>query len=179
VLLTCRVRSRIHPARCNGTAELVQVDLASSPRADLRMPPVIHLATHGFKASLNPVSTHCQRVNQVEALRMLGQNRRKHTCDNVFEPLVFSYMGSGSRNQSSPSDSHLTWQEVLRGTIRIHPPARATLCAVIGRNAPRRCPDHVSDPTEVRLLKPGCYPAQARAAPANKGRWGRLDHLPS
>src|SRR6266849_11091957 len=55
----------------------VQVDLASSPRADLRMPPVIHLATHGFKASLNPVNTHFQRVNQVEALRMLGQNRRK------------------------------------------------------------------------------------------------------
>ena len=56
---------------------------------NLRMPPVIHLATHGFKASLNPVNTHCQRVNQVEALRMLGQNRRKHARDNVSEPLMF------------------------------------------------------------------------------------------
>jgi hypothetical protein len=109
----------------------------------------------------------------------------------VVQEVFFSYLGSGSRHQSGPSDSHFTWEEGLLkdprqqslalAVSRIINPSfgddsysltslgdalRGSLAAVLLAAAG----DHVPDPTEVRLLRPGCYPAQARAAPANKGR---------
>lgn len=66
-------------------------------------------------------------------------------------------------------------------------PKSAVACCISGFS-PRRAQslagmllaaalDHAPDPTEVRLLRPGCYPAQARAPPASKGRWCRLEHF--
>jgi len=45
---------------------------------DLRLPPRLHLALHRFKVPLNPVHSDRERVNQIEALGVLGQHRREH-----------------------------------------------------------------------------------------------------
>jgi hypothetical protein len=51
--------------------------------SDLGLSPQLHLTLQRFKVPLNPVNTDCKRVDQVEALRVFGQHRRVHTCDNV------------------------------------------------------------------------------------------------
>jgi hypothetical protein len=45
---------------------------------DLRLPPQFHLALQGLEVPLNPVHSDRERVNQVEALGVLGQDRREH-----------------------------------------------------------------------------------------------------
>ena len=50
---------------------------------DLRLPPRLNLALQWLEVSLNPVHADRERVNQVEALGVLGQDRREHTWDNV------------------------------------------------------------------------------------------------
>jgi len=42
---------------------------------DLGLPPGVHLALQRFEVPLNPVHADRERVNQIEALGMLGQNR--------------------------------------------------------------------------------------------------------
>ena len=44
---------------------------------DLRLPPRLHLALQRFEVPLNPVHSDRERVNQVEALGVLGQDRRE------------------------------------------------------------------------------------------------------
>ncbi len=61
--------------------------------SDLRLPPLFHLAPHRFEASLDPVNTHCKRVDQVEALCMLGQNWRECGRDNVAKSVLPSHWG--------------------------------------------------------------------------------------
>jgi hypothetical protein len=50
--------------------------------AELRLPPRLNLvAPCGLKASLNTINTHCKRVDQVEAFRMLRQDRSKVSAE--------------------------------------------------------------------------------------------------
>jgi len=51
----------------------------------LRLAPLLHLATHWVKASLNPIDAYSERVDQVEALGMFRQDGREHAWDNVSE----------------------------------------------------------------------------------------------
>jgi hypothetical protein len=43
------------------------------------------LTLQWFKVPLNPVNADRKRVDQVEALGMLGQDRREHAWDNASE----------------------------------------------------------------------------------------------
>jgi hypothetical protein len=45
---------------------------------DLRLPPVFYLAVHRLEVPLDPINTHCKRINEIEALAVLGQGQRKH-----------------------------------------------------------------------------------------------------
>jgi non-heme chloroperoxidase len=53
------------------------------PSGDLRLPPQRHLALQRLEVPLNGVNADCKRVDQVEALGVLGQDRREHPLDNV------------------------------------------------------------------------------------------------
>ena len=44
---------------------------------DLGLPPGLHLALQRFEVPLNPVHADRERVNQVKALGVLGQDRRE------------------------------------------------------------------------------------------------------
>ena len=46
--------------------------------ADLRLPPLFHLTLHRLEVPLNALDTHGERVDEIEALRVLGQDRREH-----------------------------------------------------------------------------------------------------
>jgi len=48
---------------------------------DLGLSPQLHLTLQRVKVPLNTVNTDRKRVDQVEALRMLGQNRCKDSTD--------------------------------------------------------------------------------------------------
>jgi hypothetical protein len=50
---------------------------------DLRLPPVFDLALQGLEIPLDSVYAYRECVNQVEALGVLGQDRREHARDNV------------------------------------------------------------------------------------------------
>ena len=50
---------------------------------DLRLPPQFNLALQGLEIPLNSVHAYRERINQVEALGVLGQDRREHAGDNV------------------------------------------------------------------------------------------------
>jgi hypothetical protein len=50
---------------------------------DLRLPPRLNLALQRLEVPLNPVHADRERVNQVETLGVLGQDRREDTGDNV------------------------------------------------------------------------------------------------
>jgi hypothetical protein len=50
---------------------------------DLPLPPQFNLALQGFEIPLDSVHAYRERVNQVEALGVLGQDRREHAGDNV------------------------------------------------------------------------------------------------
>src|SRR5260370_22155584 len=52
---------------------------------DLRLLPVFDLALHRLEVPLDAVHTYRERVDQVEALAVLGQDRREHAGDNVSE----------------------------------------------------------------------------------------------
>jgi hypothetical protein len=56
--------------------------------------------------------------------------------------------------------AHVQW------TIRI---LATGIVALIGQNIRQPVRDDVSDPKIVRWLRPGCYPAQARAAACQQG----------
>ena len=45
---------------------------------DLRLAPRLGLALHRLKVPLNAVHSDGQRIDQVEALGVLGQDRREH-----------------------------------------------------------------------------------------------------
>jgi len=45
---------------------------------DLRLPPRLNLALQRLEVPLNPVHADRECVNQVEALGVLGQDRREH-----------------------------------------------------------------------------------------------------
>jgi hypothetical protein len=45
---------------------------------DLRLPPQFDLALQRLEVPLNSVHTNRERINQVEALGVLGQYRREH-----------------------------------------------------------------------------------------------------
>lgn len=45
---------------------------------DLRLPPRLNLALQRLEVPLNPVHADRERVNQVEALGVLGQDRSEH-----------------------------------------------------------------------------------------------------
>ena len=47
---------------------------------DLSLPPGLDLALQRFKVPLNPVHSDRERINQVEALGMLGQDRREYSA---------------------------------------------------------------------------------------------------
>jgi hypothetical protein len=51
--------------------------------ADLGLSPCLQLPTHRLIASLNLVNAYCKRVDQIEALGVLGQNRGERTSGNV------------------------------------------------------------------------------------------------
>jgi len=64
--------------------------------ADLALPLHLDLAPHRFKSSLNPVNTHRQGVDQIEALGVLGQDRREHALDKVAKsPEIMMAMDGG------------------------------------------------------------------------------------
>ncbi len=50
---------------------------------DLRLPLQLHLALQRLKVPLNPVNTDRERVDQVEALGVFGQDGREHAWDKV------------------------------------------------------------------------------------------------
>jgi hypothetical protein len=50
---------------------------------DLSLPPGLHLALQRLEIPLNPVHSDRERVNQVEALGVLGQDRREIAWDSV------------------------------------------------------------------------------------------------
>src|SRR4029077_19948429 len=50
---------------------------------DLCLPPRLNLALQRLEVPLNPVHAYRERVNQIEALGVLGQDRREHVWDNV------------------------------------------------------------------------------------------------
>ena len=50
---------------------------------DLRLPPQLNLPLKRLEVPLNPVRSNRERINQVEALGVLGQDRREHAGDNV------------------------------------------------------------------------------------------------
>jgi len=50
---------------------------------DLRLPPQFNLALQGLEIPLDSVHAYRERINQVEALGVLGQDRREHAWDNV------------------------------------------------------------------------------------------------
>jgi hypothetical protein len=45
--------------------------------SDLRLPPCLNLALQRLKVPLNPVLANRERINEVEALGVLGQDRRE------------------------------------------------------------------------------------------------------
>jgi hypothetical protein len=49
---------------------------------DLRF-PVFYLAVHRLEVPLDPVNTHCKRINEIEALAVLSQYRSEHAWDNA------------------------------------------------------------------------------------------------
>ena len=51
--------------------------------ADLSLAPALDLALHGLEVPLNPVHADRERINQVEALGVLGQDRSEYSWDNV------------------------------------------------------------------------------------------------
>jgi hypothetical protein len=53
-------------------------DQLRRPVGDLRLPPRLNLALQRFEVPLNPVHADRECVNQVEALGVLGQDRREH-----------------------------------------------------------------------------------------------------
>ena len=42
---------------------------------DLRLTPLLYLTTHRLKALLNPINTYGERVDQIEALGVLRQDK--------------------------------------------------------------------------------------------------------
>jgi hypothetical protein len=44
----------------------------------LRLPPQFNLALQGLKVPLNPVHSNRERINEIEALGVLGKHRREH-----------------------------------------------------------------------------------------------------
>jgi hypothetical protein len=50
---------------------------------DLRLPPQFNLALQGLEIPLDSVHAYRERINQVEALGVLGQDGSEHTWDNV------------------------------------------------------------------------------------------------
>ena len=50
---------------------------------DLRLSRAFNPALHRFEVPLDAVHANSKRVNQVEALTVLRQHRRKHAVDNV------------------------------------------------------------------------------------------------
>jgi hypothetical protein len=70
---------------------------------DLGLPPGLHLALQRFEVPLNSVHADRERVNQVEALGMLGQYRREIAWDNVSKLGVavrFNFLEADSRYKS-------------------------------------------------------------------------------
>ena len=55
---------------------------------DLRLSPRLNLALQRFEVPLNPVHADRECINQVEALGVLGQDRREHASDNVGKSLA-------------------------------------------------------------------------------------------
>ena len=51
--------------------------------SDLRLPPCLNLALQRLEVPLNPVHADRERVNEIEALGMLGKYRREIARDNV------------------------------------------------------------------------------------------------
>ena len=62
---------------------------------DLRLWPALDLALQRLKVPLNPVNADRKRADQVEALGVLGQHRRKHAWDTV------SMMGAKNAQSTS------------------------------------------------------------------------------
>jgi hypothetical protein len=53
----------------------------------VRLPPQFNLALQGLEIPLDSVHAYRERINQVEALGVLGQDRREHAGDNVSKSL--------------------------------------------------------------------------------------------
>ena len=51
--------------------------------ADLRLPSLLHLASHRFKASLYPVDPYRKNIDQVEALGVIGRDGSEHAWHNI------------------------------------------------------------------------------------------------
>jgi hypothetical protein len=69
---------------------------------DLGLPPQFNLALQRLEVPLNPVHADRERVNQIEALGVLGQDRREHPRNNVsklFECLTFNFRRLTSRTK--------------------------------------------------------------------------------
>jgi hypothetical protein len=58
---------------------------------DLRTSPLLDLPLHGLEVPLDSVHAHGKRVDQVEALAVLGEYRRKHAGDNVSNSMYFDF----------------------------------------------------------------------------------------
>ena len=72
------------PWRVEGAVdERVVEDQLCALVGELHFPPHLHLRLQWFKVPLNPVNADRKRVDQVEALGVLGQHRREHAWDNV------------------------------------------------------------------------------------------------
>jgi len=51
--------------------------------SDLRLVPRLDLALHWFEVPLDAVYSNRERIDEVEGLGMLGQDRSEHAGDNV------------------------------------------------------------------------------------------------
>ena len=51
--------------------------------SDLRLPPCLDLALQRLEVPLDAIYAHRERINQIEALGVLGQHRSEHAGDNI------------------------------------------------------------------------------------------------
>lgn len=70
--------------RCvSGTGDTRIEDQLRRVVGDLRLPPRFNLALQRLEVPLNPVHADRERINQLEALGVFGQDRREIARDNV------------------------------------------------------------------------------------------------
>ena len=69
---------------------------------DLRLPPQFNLALQWLEVPLDSVHSDGKGINQIEALAVLGQDRREHDCDNFTNSTFSVPEGRGCASMRRP-----------------------------------------------------------------------------